>query len=149
MSHITLISGSTLGNAEDVAEYLSEQLNTYGFTTKIIHGPKLNELVLNGKWLVITSTHGVGELPKNLQPLLEEIKQQKPNLSQIYFGAIGLGDSSYDNFCGAIKKINQELLRLGAKRIGQILKIDALKYDSPKNHTEKWLVDWIQLHTIK
>ncbi|WP_367680437.1 FMN-binding protein MioC [Candidatus Fukatsuia anoeciicola] len=149
MSHITLISGSTLGNAEDIAKYLSKQLNIFGFTTKIMHGPKLNELVLNGKWLVITSTYGSGELPKNLQPLLEEIKQQKPNLSQIHFGAIGLGDSSYDYFCGAIKKINQELLRLGAKRIGQILKIDALKYSSPRNYAEKWLVNWIQLHTTK
>lgn len=147
MSHITLISGSTLGNAEDVAECLSEQLNASGFTTEVMHGPKLNELVLNGEWLVITSTHGAGELPDNLQPLLEQIEQQKPDLSQIRFGAIGLGDSSYDHFCGAIKKLDQELLRRGAKRIGQILEINVLKCSVPEDPAEEWLVDWIKLHT--
>lgn len=76
MADITLISGSTLGSAEYVAEHLADKLEEAGFSTEILHGPELDELTLNGLWLIVTSTHGAGDLPDNLQPLLEQIEQQ-------------------------------------------------------------------------
>ncbi len=39
MADITLISGSTLGGAEYVAEHLAEKLEEAGFTTETLHGP--------------------------------------------------------------------------------------------------------------
>lgn len=143
MPHITLITGSTLGNAEDFAEYLTEKLQLAGFSTTLLHGPNLDELHLSGQWLVITSTHGAGELPDNLQLLSTQIKQQKPDLSQVYFGAIGLGDSSYDQFCGAIKKLEQQLIARGAIQMGEKLEIDVAKYPIPEIAAEKWLIDWM------
>ena len=41
MADITLISGSTLGGAEYVAEHLAEKLEEAGFTTETLHGPLL------------------------------------------------------------------------------------------------------------
>ncbi len=38
MADITLISGSTLGGAEYVAEHLAEKLEEAGFTTETLHG---------------------------------------------------------------------------------------------------------------
>jgi len=69
MADITLISGSTLGGAEYVAEHLAEQLEDAGFSTQTLHGPLLEDLPTAGVWLLITSTHGAGDLPDNLQPL--------------------------------------------------------------------------------
>ncbi|WP_016681887.1 flavodoxin domain-containing protein, partial [Yersinia pestis] len=56
MADITLISGSTLGSAEYVAEHLADKLEEAGFSTEILHGPELDELTLNGLWLIVTST---------------------------------------------------------------------------------------------
>lgn len=41
MADITLISGSTLGGAEYVAEHLAEKLEAAGFSTETVHGPLL------------------------------------------------------------------------------------------------------------
>ncbi|HHL2559519.1 TPA: FMN-binding protein MioC [Yersinia enterocolitica] len=145
MADITLISGSTLGSAEYVAEHLAEKLEEAGFTTETLHGPELDELTLDGMWLIITSTHGAGDLPDNLQPLLEQIEQQKPDLSQVRFGAVGLGSSEYDTFCGAVRKLDQQLIIQGAMRVGDILEIDVIQHEIPEDPAEIWVKSWINL----
>lgn len=142
---ITLITGSTLGNAEYLAEHLSEKLALQGYTTSLFHGPDLEQLPLIGLWLVVTSTHGAGELPDNLQPLLEQLEQQQPQLTAIRFGAIGLGSSEYDTFCNGIKKMDHILITLGAQRIGAVLEIDVTQYDLPEDPADIWLAKWLQL----
>ena len=47
MADITLISGSTLGGAEYVAEHLAEKLEAAGFSTETVHGPLLGDLADN------------------------------------------------------------------------------------------------------
>ncbi|CRY57040.1 flavodoxin [Yersinia intermedia] len=143
MADITLISGSTLGSAEYVAEHLAEKLEEAGFTTETLHGPELDELTLGGMWLIVTSTHGAGDLPDNLQPLLEQIEQQKPDLSQVSFGAVGLGSSEYDTFCGAVRRLDQQLIAQGAKRLGDILEIDVIQHEIPEDPAEVWVKNWI------
>ena len=145
MADITLISGSTLGSAEYVAEHLAEKLEEAGFTTEMLHGPELDELTLSGRWLVVSSTHGAGDLPDNLQPLLEQIEEQRPDLSQVEFGAVGLGSSEYDTFCGAIQRINDLLIACGAKRIGDRLDIDVTKHEIPEDPAEEWVKNWVNL----
>jgi len=145
MVDITLISGSTLGSAEYVAEHLAEKLEEAGFSTEMLHGPELDELTLSGRWLVVSSTHGAGELPDNLQPLLEQIEEQQPDLSRVQFGAIGLGSSEYDTFCGAIKLIDEKFTALGAKRIGDRLEIDITKHEIPEDPAAEWIKNWINL----
>ncbi|CNI57109.1 flavodoxin [Yersinia massiliensis] len=145
MADITLISGSTLGSAEYVAEHLAEKLEEAGFTTETLHGPELDELTLGGMWLIVTSTHGAGDLPDNLQPLLEQIEQQKPDLSQVSFGAVGLGSSEYDTFCGAVRRLDQQLIAQGAKRLGDILEIDVIQHEIPEDPAEVWVKNWINL----
>ncbi|ATA25917.1 FMN-binding protein MioC [Brenneria goodwinii] len=145
MADITLISGSTLGSAEYVAEHLAEILEKENFSTEMLHGPELNELPDSGLWLVVTSTHGAGELPDNLQPLFEQLEQQKPDLSQVSFGAIGIGSKEYDTFCGAILTVDRILSQLGAKRIGEILRIDITQHEIPEDPAEEWLGSWINL----
>ncbi|CAI2513115.1 FMN-binding protein MioC [Serratia liquefaciens] len=145
MADITLISGSTLGSAEYVAEHLAEKLEAAGFTTETLHGPELDELTLSGRWLVVSSTHGAGDLPDNLQPLLEQIEEQLPDLSQVQFGAVGLGSSEYDTFCGAIQRIDDLLIARGAKRIGERLEIDVTEHEIPEDPAEEWVKNWINL----
>ncbi|WP_426578494.1 FMN-binding protein MioC [Xenorhabdus stockiae] len=145
MSTITLISGSTMGSAEYVAEHMAEILDNLGFSTEILHGPSLDDLPLNGLWIVVTSTHGAGDLPENLQPLADEIAQQKPDLSLVTFGSVGIGSSEYDTFCGAIRSLEQLLEDQQAKRIGDRLEIDILQHEIPEDPAEEWVKEWAKL----
>lgn len=148
MADITLISGSTLGGAEYVAEHLAEKLEDAGFSTETLHGPLVEDLPTSGIWLVISSTHGAGDIPDNLLPFYEDLQSQKTDLSQVHFGAIGIGSREYDTFCGAIDKIEAELKSCGAKQIGETLKINILEHDIPEDPAEVWLGSWINLLKI-
>ncbi|WPG20973.1 FMN-binding protein MioC [Kosakonia cowanii] len=148
MADITLISGSTLGGAEYVAEHLAEKLEEAGFNTFTFHGPLLEDLPQQGLWLVVTSTHGAGDIPDNLLPMYEELDELNPDLSQIRFGAIGIGSREYDTFCQAIEKMEAGLKKKGAKQIGETLKINILDHDIPEDPAEEWLGSWIKLLNI-
>ncbi|EMF0717326.1 FMN-binding protein MioC [Citrobacter sp. Marseille-Q6884] len=145
MADITLISGSTLGGAEYVAEHLAEKLEDAGFSTETLHGPQVEELSTSGIWLVISSTHGAGDIPDNLLPFYKDLQSQKTDLSQVRFGAIGIGSREYDTFCGAIDKLQAELTSSGAKQIGETLRINVLEHDIPEDPAEVWLGSWINL----
>jgi MioC protein len=142
MADITLISGSTLGSAEYVAEHLEEKLQEAGFSTQMLHGPELDEVPHEGIWLVVCSTHGAGDIPDNLLPLFEAITESQPDLSQVRFGAIGLGNHEYDLFCGAIRQIEALLIAQGARQIGDRLEIDVLEHEIPEDPAEAWLESW-------
>jgi MioC protein len=145
MADITLITGSTLGSAEYVAELLAEKLEEAGFSTELLHGPELEELSIEGTWLVVCSTHGAGDLPDNLQPLFDELAEKKPDLSQLRYGAVGIGNREYDLFCGAIEKIDVLLTSCGAQRIGDRLDIDVLEHEIPEDPAEVWVESWKNL----
>lgn len=145
MTDITLISGSTLGGAEYVAEHLAEKLEEAGFSTETLHGPLIEDLNTSGIWLVVSSTHGAGDIPDNLLPLYEALQEQKPDLSAVRFGAVGIGSREYDTFCGAIDKIDDALLACGAKQLGETLKINILDHDIPEDPAEIWVGSWKNL----
>jgi len=145
MADITLISGSTLGSAEYVAEHLAEKLEEAGHSTTTLHGPQLEDLPGEGIWLVVSSTHGAGDLPDNLQPLYKAIQEQKPDLSAVQYGAVGIGSKEYDTFCEAIEKIDQLFTESGAVRLGEIEKINVLDHDIPEDPAEIWLNSWKNL----
>ncbi|WP_312047014.1 FMN-binding protein MioC [Erwinia sp.] len=145
MADVTLITGSTLGSAEYVAELLVEKLEEAGFSTELLHGPELDELSIEGTWLVVTSTHGAGDLPDNLQPLFDEIEEKRPDLSQLRYGAVGIGNREYDLFCGAIDKMDKLLTACGAQRIGERLDIDVLEHEIPEDPAEVWIEGWKKL----
>ena len=142
MSHITLITGSTLGGAEYVADHLSELLEQHGHSTEITNQADLAELSTDHIWLVVCSTHGAGEYPDNFRPFAEQLANQHPDLSALRYGVIGLGDSSYDTFCAAARQIDQQLENLGAIRLGERLEIDVSKDPVPEDPAEAWLGIW-------
>ena len=106
-----LLSGSTLGGAEYVAEHLNDVLETQGFSTALFHGPNLSDIENEKIWLVVTSTHGAGELPDNLKPLFDELANSQNDFSDVRFAVVGLGNSDYDTFCYAADKSGASVSR--------------------------------------
>ena len=145
MASITLITGSTLGGAEYVADHLADLLTDEGHTTDIVNQADLNTLDSSTTWLLVCSTHGAGEYPDNIQPFIAQLTDQSPDLSMLRYGIIGLGDTSYDTFCAASKDLDQKLSQLGANRIGERLDIDVSNDPVPEDPAESWLLTWENL----
>ena len=141
--NIYIISGSTLGGAEYVAEHLEEVLKTQDFSTALFHGPELDDVIDENIWLIVTSTHGAGELPDNLKPLFEQIAASDKDFSSLRFAVVGLGNSDYDTFCHAVNKVETQLSEKRAVKICDSLKIDVLHVDDQEQFAEDWLPQFI------
>ncbi|MBU3824879.1 MAG: FMN-binding protein MioC [Candidatus Oceanisphaera merdipullorum] len=148
MKHITLLVGSTLGAAEDLAEYLAEILQENSYHTVIHTSPQVDHILIkpNHTLLLICSTHGAGDLPENIQPFYQQLLDQAPNLTGLNYLAVGLGDSSYDDFCQAIQTLDRQFKSLGANRVEDQLKIDVSLPDPPEMIAKKWLDHWLTKH---
>ncbi|PRL67144.1 FMN-binding protein MioC [Haemophilus influenzae] len=142
--HICILSGSTLGGAEYVAEHLNDVLKTQGFSTALFHGPNLSDIENEKIWLIVTSTHGAGELPDNLKPLFDELANSQKDFSDVCFGVVGLGNSDYDTFCYAAEQVEQTLQAKSAVKICETLKIDVLNVDDQESYAEEWLPNFIE-----
>ncbi|MFO6483707.1 flavodoxin domain-containing protein [Escherichia coli] len=78
MADITLISGSTLGGAEYVAEHLAEKLEEGGSPPKRCTVRCWKIYLPRGSGLIISSTHGAGDIPDNLSPLMKHCRNRSP-----------------------------------------------------------------------
>tara|TARA_Y100001956_G_scaffold57329_1_gene56489 strand:- start:349 stop:783 length:435 start_codon:yes stop_codon:yes gene_type:complete len=140
---IHIITGSTLGGAEYVGDHLSDLLIEKGFETTIHNQPEINDIENNGTWLVITSTHGAGEYPDNIQPFIAALQNTPPKMSEVKFAVIAIGDSSYDTFCAAGKHAHNLLEDIGATALTDCLTIDVLSHSVPEDAAESWLEEHI------
>lgn len=116
---VAVLYGSETGNAHDYAETLSSSLERLHFkvTCSSLDDFDLKSLISTRVLVVICSTTGQGEFPKNARRFWKfMLKKKLPHdlLNHIIFTSFGLGDSSYPKFNWAIKKLHNRLLQLGA-----------------------------------
>ncbi|MGL4752097.1 MAG: FMN-binding protein MioC [Aeromonadaceae bacterium] len=147
MAHIHIVVGSTLGAAEYVAEHIADQLTAAGHTHQLHNPATLHELSLTAHdvLLVVTSTHGAGDIPDNLKPFAEALATQHPDFSEVYFSVVALGDSNYDTFCEGGKYIQRLLEQCHGKQLADRFDIDVTSHDLPEDAADIWLRNWIPL----
>ena len=126
--HICILSGSTLGGAEYVAEHLNDVLETQGFSTALFHGPSLSDIENEKIWLVV----------------FDKLAKSQSDFSDVRFAVVGLGNSDYDTFCYAADKVEQTLQEKSAVKICETLKIDVLNVDDQEGYAEAWLPNFIE-----
>ncbi|MFT8229603.1 MAG: flavodoxin domain-containing protein [Enterobacterales bacterium] len=144
--NIVIITGSTLGYTEEIAENVSSLIKNKKINTTMFHGGKKLDILKNYDiWLIITSTYGDGNVPDNLQYFFNEIKCKKILLPNVKFGAIGIGSTKYDTFCRAIDLIASQLIKLQATMIYKILKIDSISLYDQNLLINKWVLNWLKL----
>lgn len=145
MAHLHLLVGSTLGAAEYVADHLAERLQAAGHRTSLHNPADLATLscAADEVLLVVTATHGAGDIPDNLKPFADSLARQQPDLSACYLAVVALGDSNYDTFCAAGQKMEALLLACGARPLGQRLEIDVTRHDIPEDAADLWLDAWL------
>ncbi len=79
---------------------------------------------------MVTSTYGDGDMPDNAQGFWDWLQTDAAKtLSHLNFSVLALGDTNYEQFCAAGKKIDARLETLGAKRIHPLADCD-LDYEA-------------------
>ena len=96
-------------------------------------------------FLICTSTYGSGDVPDNAQALFAALETERPDLSNVRYGLISLGDRTYKaTFCQGGLRFDALLAELGAKRIGDALLHDAGSGTLPEDVAAEWSVAWAQ-----
>ncbi len=141
---IEILVGSQMGAAEYAAEQVAETLEKAGYEVKLHLTPDLTLITRHSIWLVVTSTYGAGDLPDNIQPFVDQLAQDQTDLTTVSYAVITLGDSSYDTFCLAGKKISDLFASLGASLLLPGLDIDVLTAQLPEDQALAWLPEFIK-----
>ncbi len=139
MAKIEVIVGTTLGSAEYVADEMMAQLTDQGHQVQVHLTPTLCEIDTHALWIIVSSTHGAGDLPDNIQPFFNEITEQKPDLSQVNFALCAIGDSSYDTFCQGPEKLISAIQDCDAKAFVDKIQIDVQLDPVPEDPALAWL----------
>ncbi|RPA62762.1 flavodoxin [Shewanella frigidimarina] len=144
MKKVNVVFGTVYGSAQFTAETVTKAIAKLGFTTKLWQPNELSGFVpLQDELLiVVSSTTGQGDIPEDISPWFSELKSSAPYLPLLQYSLIGLGDSSYETFCGAIKQFDELLTELGAKPLTERLEIDACETMEPEIEAKTWIASW-------
>lgn len=142
-SKLTVLYGSQTGNAETLAERLTEQARAKGLEVECLdmNDFPARRLKKEQRLAIITSTHGEGDPPDNALGLHEYLQGRKaPRLPQLQYAVLSLGDSSYEHFCKTGIDFDERLAELGGERLTNRIDCD-VDFDEPADQWIKSLLD--------
>ena len=114
--HLTILVGTMTSTAELVAQAV--QLATEDDDVRIdilpMDGLDAGVFAGGGLYLICTSTYGQGDVPDNAKALYASLQSARPDLANVEYGVIALGDRTYaETFCFGGKRFDELLTELG------------------------------------
>jgi sulfite reductase (NADPH) flavoprotein alpha-component len=119
-ARLTVLYGSQTGNAKRLAEELSRRATAAGLAVRVVRGDAypVRELKQERLLYVVISTQGDAEPPDDSRALVEFLSSARaPKLEGLRYAVLGLGDSSYPQFCAIGRQIDERLATLGGQRL--------------------------------
>lgn len=118
-----ILYGSQTGTAQDVAESIWRDAKRRRIPNLRIYAMddyEITKLITETLIVFVCSTTGQGDEPENMRRFWRFLcRRNLPSnvLSPIFVAVLGLGDSSYQKFNFAAKKLYRRLAQLGAKHL--------------------------------
>jgi sulfite reductase (NADPH) flavoprotein alpha-component len=137
-SKVTILYGSQSGNSKKAANLAAESLKAAGSEVVVADMSDYKAAQLkNEKFLLcVVATYGEGEPPAAAEELHKFIfSSRAPKLPDLQFSVLALGDKSYVQYCQTGKDFDQQLEKLGAKRITERVDCDVDWHDD----ADRWI----------
>ncbi|QAY77269.1 assimilatory sulfite reductase (NADPH) flavoprotein subunit [Sphingosinicella sp. BN140058] len=140
---LTILYGTETGNSRDLAKALAAAAAERGLSPQIADMSDYKTRLLKDEQdlLVIVSTYGEGDPPQPSVGFFEFLEGKRaPKLDKVRFSVLALGDSTYERYCEAGKRVDARLEELGATRIGDRVDCD-IDYDEPAAAWSQAVID--------
>lgn len=121
-----VVYASQTGSAEYLAERSAATLALGGLDTRAACISSIDRSMLAEarNILFICSTYGEGDAPDSAARFAGELMATAPDLSTLHYGVLALGDSSYANYCGFGRALDDWLQQRGAKPLFERIDVD-------------------------
>ncbi|KAL5284547.1 NDOR1 family protein [Megaselia abdita] len=151
---LLILYGSETGNAKDYAEMIWRQSGDYGFIGPVLsmNDYNIQNLIQENLIVFVCSTTGQGDEPENMKKFWQFLLRRnlpKTSLENLNFACLGLGDSSYEFYNYAAKRLKKRLLNLSAKELIPIGLCDDQHDHGPGFAAIPWIEElWNKLESL-
>lgn len=119
---LLILYATETGNAQDTADRLARQCRQIAFQCRVLsmNAYSVPELISEKLVIFVVSTTGSGTEPRSMTSLWRMLLRSDLPVDlfeDLSFAVFGLGDTSYEKFCWAAKKLGRRMSSLGATEI--------------------------------